>query len=74
MENMISIGSQSKEAVEAVGGSVIEIIKIGFDCHMDQKTIQVAIKSFGKALTGNISNVVSNCNFTNNPDKDTKKK
>jgi hypothetical protein len=59
MESLLKIGA-SKEAVDTYGNKVVDIFKKGFENHMDQATIQVALQTMSSALSVN-NTVVSNC-------------
>ena len=67
MENMIQVG-HSKEVVDAIGDKVIELLKVSFETHMEQKTIRAALRAVSSSL-GDISNTaISGCTFTQEAD------
>ncbi len=70
MKSMINIG-HDKGSVNAVADKVIELIKVSYDCRMEQETVRIALKAISDSLgSPNVS--IADNNFINNPEKKAK--
>ena len=73
MNSLLNIG-HTAEAVNAVGDKVTEILDKGYEYHLDQETIRVAIKALADSL-GPVSNTsVMNSTFIGEMKKERKKR